>query len=265
MGIEPQRREDRGEETLLVDRLPDDVDAIGIGRADDDPAPQPASCHHQAPGIGIVVAAAGDIEPRGAAELPHRDHERGIEEAALLEIADEMEEDAIELRHEHLVDLVLEDMVVPVHAVGDHHERGAVLDEMPRHEGVLREAPRPVAFPITRGKPLDIEELGAGGQAPHPLEGGVLAAGNRAVPLALEARREKPPQRLARLTVVPADRIGGRVDELRVVAPQAHRGVLHAEPSGPVARLEALELVPPGDRIEEDEVRDRRIELPDRV
>ena len=35
---------------------------------------------------------------------------------------------AVEFRHEHLVNLVLEDVVVPRHPVGHHHEGRAVLD-----------------------------------------------------------------------------------------------------------------------------------------
>ena len=62
-----------------------------------------------------------------------------------------------------------------------------------------------------------------------------------------------------------AEGIGSGVEKLRVVAAETHRGVLHAEPAGPIPCLEALELIPPRDRIEEDEVRDRRIELADRV
>ena len=155
------------------------------------------------------------------------------------------------------MDLVLEDVIVPVHAVGHHHKRRPMLDQVPRHEGMLGKAPRPVALPVAGGEPLDVKQIGARCQPPHPLEGGILTASDRASSLALEPRREELPQRLAGLAVVSAEGIGGSLEELRVVAAEAHRGVLHAEPAGPVPRLEALELIPPRNRIEEDEVGDR--------
>jgi len=59
-------------------------------------------------------------------------------------VVDEMEKHAVQLRHEHLVNLVLEDVVVQFMPLATHHERRAVLDEMPRHQRVLREtAPGP--------------------------------------------------------------------------------------------------------------------------
>ena len=127
-------------------------------RADDDAAFQAAAGHHQAPGVRIMIAPARGIQPRRAAEFAHRDDQRVIEQAALLEIGDEAMQDAVEFRHEHLVDLVLEDVVVPGHAVGDHDERRAVLDEMPRHERVLAEGAGAVARAVFRGQFRDVEQ-----------------------------------------------------------------------------------------------------------
>jgi len=67
-----------------------------------------------------------------------------IEHAAIFEIGNEAVESAIELRDEHLMDLVLEDVIIPWHAVGDHDERSALLDKLPRHEGMLSEESRAV-------------------------------------------------------------------------------------------------------------------------
>ena len=176
-----------------------------------------------------------------------------------------MEQHPIEFRHEQLVDLVLEDVVVPVHAVGHHHKRCAMFHQMPRHQGVLGEAARPVGLAISGRKLGDIEEAGAGRHSLHPLKRRVLAAGHTAVPVALIFGGEKFPQRFAGLAIVLRDGIDSGVDELRVVAPEPHRGMLGAEPAGPVARLERFKFIPARNRIEKDKVWNRRIELPQRL
>ena len=170
-------------------------------------------------------------------------------------------QNAVELGHEHLVDLMLEHVVVPVHAVRNHHERGPVFDQISRHQRVLREAPRAVAFAISGGEFVQVEQVCACRHAAHPLERGVLASGDRALAVALELRGEKPAQRFARFAIVRGNRLRSLRDEPRVITAHTNRGVLGSEPAGPVARFESFKLVAAGDGINEDEIRNRRIEL----
>ena len=51
------------------------------------------------------------------------------QQAAVLQVGDEAMKNAVQFRHQHLMDFVLENVVVPRHAVGHHDERGAVLDQ----------------------------------------------------------------------------------------------------------------------------------------
>src|SRR6185503_12075229 len=71
--------------------------------------------------------------------------------------------------------------------------------------------------------------------------------------------------RFARLAVVLRDGVQRRVRERCVVAADAHGGMFRAQPARPVARLEFLKLVSARNRIDEDEIRNRRIQLPDRL
>ena len=259
--IKAERSEDCGEKILLVVGLLHDVDAVRIRSACDDAALQAAAGHHQAPGIWIMIAATRGVQPRGAAEFTHRNDQRGIQQAARFKIVDEMKQHAIEFRHQHLVNLVLEDVVVPVHAVGDHHERRAVFHEMPRHERMLGKTSRAVTLAVPRWKFVYIEEICAGGHPLHALECGVLAAGDGAVAVALEFRGEKFPERLARLAIMLWNRFRGGFGEWRVISAESHRGVFSAEPARPVSGFEGFELVAAGNRVNEDEVRNRRIQL----
>jgi len=73
---------------------------------------------------------------------PIANHERAVEQPALFEIRDQLEQDPVQLGDQHLVDFVLEDVIVPAHAVGDHHKRRAMLHQVQRHERVLAKLPR---------------------------------------------------------------------------------------------------------------------------
>ena len=136
-----------------------------------------ASGHGEGPGIGVVVAAAGLVDPRGAAELTHRDDKSILEHAAVFEVLGELEDDVIEIRHNHLVNLVIKDVAVPGHAVGDHDEGGAFLHEGAGEEGVLAESSGAVAVAVGLRDALEIEEVGAAHEAVDALEGGIPGAG----------------------------------------------------------------------------------------
>ncbi len=157
MGIEAEGGEDSREKVLFVERRAIHLNAIRIGCAGDDTAFESASCHHEAPGVRVMVATSCRIDPGGASELAHGDDEGGIEESSGLEIVDEVKEDTIEFGDEHLMDLVLEHVVVPVHAVGDHDEWCSVLDEVPGHEGVLGKATWAIAFAIVLRKAFNVK------------------------------------------------------------------------------------------------------------
>ena len=108
-----------------------------------------------------MVAAARRVEPRGAAKLAHHDHESLVEEPALLKVVDEVGDNAVYLGDEHLVDLVLEDMAVPGHAVGDHNKGRTVLHEVAGQERVEPKGAGAVALAVLGVDLIEIEEVGA--------------------------------------------------------------------------------------------------------
>src|SRR5437868_12194098 len=100
------------------------------------------------------------------------------------------------------MNLVLEDVVVPIHAVGHHHEGRAVLHQVTRHQSVLGETAWTVSFAIARREFVHIKKLSARGHSLQAFEGCVLAAGHGTVVVALELSREEPPQTLASFFVM---------------------------------------------------------------
>ena len=67
-----------------------DLDAAGVGFADDLPAANAAAGQRHVERPRVVVAAGAGVDPRRAAEFAHPDHERPVEHAALLEVGDEL-------------------------------------------------------------------------------------------------------------------------------------------------------------------------------
>src|SRR4051812_6150996 len=98
-------------------------------------------------------------------------------------------------------------------------------------------------------------------QTLHAIKDRVLRSRRRAASLVLKFLREKSAQCIPRLVI-----FGGDVREPRhvldfVFTAHAYRAVLRAQPASPIARLEFLELVALGTRIEQDEIRNRIVEM----
>src|SRR5690606_33512694 len=176
-------------------------------------------------------------------ELAHRNAERVVGSPARLEIADERVEDAVEVRDDHLIDLVLEDVRVPRHAVRHHDERRAVLDEVTREERVKTERAGTVTLAVALREPLEVEEVRALHEPAHALENRVLRPRRAARSLVRVLERERAPELVARLVIELVDRIEAVDVRDAVIASEAHGRELRAEPTGPVAGLEGLELV----------------------
>ena len=90
----------------------DDAGAFLVGLADDLAALDAAAQHGQAPGPRVVVAArlgAAGVDVRRAAELAHPDHQRAVEQAAVLQVVDQRGDRRVDLPGERLdaVEVVL--------------------------------------------------------------------------------------------------------------------------------------------------------------
>src|SRR5687767_8025826 len=109
-----------------------------------------------------MIATACGVEPWRSSEFTHCDDESVLEQPALFEIGDQTMEDAIQFRDEHLMDLMLEDVVVPGHSVGDHDEWRSLRDEVACHECVQPESPWPVPDAIFFREFGGVEKVGAG-------------------------------------------------------------------------------------------------------
>jgi hypothetical protein len=84
-----------------------------------------------------MIPATGGIKPWRPSKLAHRKQALS-QRSPLFKILDKVKENPVQFRDKHLMDLMLEDMIVPVHAIGNHHERRTVFHKMPRHERMLR-------------------------------------------------------------------------------------------------------------------------------
>ena len=104
-----------------------------------------------------MVASAFQIQPRRATEFAHHHDERFLKQPAPFQIRDELMHDAIKVGHEHLMNLVIEDVAVPGHPIRDHHKRRAVLDEVARHERVQAECARAVFLFLLRRQLFEVE------------------------------------------------------------------------------------------------------------
>src|SRR5678815_1482173 len=107
--------------------------------------------------------------------------------------------DPVEIRHEHLINLVMKNVAVPGHAVGHHDEGGAVLDQMPGQQCVQAKCSRSVSLLVAGRELFQIEEVGAAHESLHPLEHGIVGTGGFALALVLVFSAEEPSQRLALL------------------------------------------------------------------
>ncbi len=68
-----------------------------------------------------------------------------------------MKGDSVKFWNQHLVDFVVQNMAVPRHAVGNHHESRAVLNQMSGLQGMHAESTRSVAFFIRFGQGFHIK------------------------------------------------------------------------------------------------------------
>ena len=99
----------------------------------------------------------------GAAKLPQRDHHRGLEEPARVEIVDQRGDGLVPGGEPGLEGDKERAVVVPA-AVVDRHERHPRLDEPAGEEGLLAEGVAPVGIADTVGLGADVEGgLGRGG------------------------------------------------------------------------------------------------------
>jgi hypothetical protein len=96
MWIDAQGRKDCGEQPSLIDGRILDVNAVLIRGAKDHAWLDAATSQRQAPGVWIMVTATRRIEPGCAAELSHRDHQRLVEQAPLLEIGNQLIDDVVQ-------------------------------------------------------------------------------------------------------------------------------------------------------------------------
>ncbi len=256
MGIDAEGGEDGGEEVLLVEGILDDFSAVFIGGTDEGSALDAAAGHGEGPGVRVVVAAAGLVDPGGTAELAHGDDQGVFKHAAVFEVFGELEDDVVEIGNDHLVDLVVEDVGVPRHAIGDHDEGGSFLDKGAGEEGVLAKGSGAVAVAVGLRDALEIEKVGATHEAVDAFEGGVPGTGGGGFAIILVFLAEELAEGFARFVIVFGDGVElVGVGDLKLAA-DTDGGVFRTEPTGPVSRFEAFEFVALGAGIKENEVGD---------
>src|SRR5581483_9804442 len=146
-----------------------------------------------------------------------------------LQIGNEAMENAIQLRHQHLVNLMLENVIIPRHPVGHHDERCSLLDEIPRHERVQAEGTGTIASAIVGLQLVDVEEVRACHQAVDTLEGSIQRGGGTAPLLILITLGKEATQGLAGGAII-TESVGGS-PKLGVASSQADRAVLGSEPA----------------------------------
>src|SRR5262249_14316082 len=128
---------------------------------------QACAAHHRAPRTRIVIGALA----RRAAEFAHPDYERGIEQAALLQILDESAHAWIERFAQPLDRLRGAAVGVPA-AEGDLDERHAGFHETASEEATLAEAIVTVGRANRRRLAADVERLRLG--RVHQLHGPLI-------------------------------------------------------------------------------------------
>jgi len=210
-----------------------------------------------------VVAAACLVDPGGTAELAHRDDEGVLKHAPVFEVFGELEDDVVEVGDDHLVDLVVEDVAVPRHAIGDHDEGSTFLDKGAGEEGVLAESAGAVALAVGLRDALEVEKVGAAHEAIDAFKGGIPRTGGGGFAIVLVLFAEELAEGFAGLVIVFGDGVEFvGVGNLKFAA-DADGGVFGTKPSGPVACFEAFEFVSFGTGVEEDEVGNFGFELPE--
>ena len=89
--VEAQQVQDRGVQVVDVDAVLGDVEAELVAFAERDARLDAAAGEPHGEGVGVMVAAvvAAALDHRRAAELAAPDHERVVQQAALLQIGDQ--------------------------------------------------------------------------------------------------------------------------------------------------------------------------------
>ena len=95
--VEAELVQDRGVDVGDVMPVLDGVEAEFVGRAVDDAALDAAAGQPDREAVGVVVAAVGALRTRGAAELGGPDHERVVEQAAVLEVVEQAGDGLVDL------------------------------------------------------------------------------------------------------------------------------------------------------------------------
>ena len=152
-----------------------------------------------------MVAAAGLIDPRTATEFAHRDDQGVFQHATVLEVFGELENDIVEIGDDHLIDLVIEDVAVPGHAVGDHDEGSSFFDKGAGEEGVLAESAGAVSVAVGLRDAFEIEEVGAAHEAVDALEGRVPGTGGGGLTVILVLLAEEFSEGFACFVIVLGD------------------------------------------------------------
>ena len=88
---------DRGQEVFRLDRVVIGQLAIGVGGPEDGAAPDTTAGKHKRTSSRPVVAASRRVELRRPAEVPHQNDERLLQDAPLVEVAEERGERHVEL------------------------------------------------------------------------------------------------------------------------------------------------------------------------
>src|SRR5437899_2533738 len=138
--IDAERLADGGQEVAGRNWAIGDAGGAGIRLADELAAADAGAGQDRAPGARVVVAAAVPVHLRRAAELAHPHHQRALEQAAVLQVADERAHAAIHLGHQPLGGVGNRLLVrVPVLQV-DFDEGHAGLDQSPCEQAAAAEA-----------------------------------------------------------------------------------------------------------------------------
>src|SRR6185369_17082044 len=127
------------------------------------------------------------------------------------EIGDQVENNAVEFGDKHLVNLVLENVAIPGHAVCHHDKGRAFLDELAGEQRMHAEVAWSVPFAIFSGKLIEIEEIGTAHQAFDAGEDGVLRSGGGTGAVVFVFAREETAKRFALFEIFSGD-VGEAID-----------------------------------------------------
>jgi hypothetical protein len=138
--VEPKLVQDGSVEVAVIVPVFDGLIAHVIGGPVDDPALHSAAGQQDAIALGVMIATSGVLRPGTAAELAAEYHQRRIEKAALLEVADQAGDGLIHSAAERRVSLHVAVRVpgsVAAAGVADLYEADVVLHQSARQQKLL--------------------------------------------------------------------------------------------------------------------------------